>query len=98
MPSTSRPLGRPFRDQIVFSIAAVLVMVLALRLLGVRSPISSVVLSILLTVALNAGLAAWGRHRERRIREDQRIARRRDGLRHPTRSGGGDIRWRDEER
>lgn len=98
MASPSRSPSRRFRDQIAFSVAAVLVMVLVLRVLGVRSPVSSIFLSVLLTVGLNAALAAWGQHRERRARENQRIARRRDERRRPARAGGADIRWRDEDR
>lgn len=90
----SRSLGGRARDQLVFSVVAVLALFVVLRLLGLRSPVSSIFLSVLLTLALNVGLSAWTDARARRHRShspDRRPAQ-------PTRPRDTDIRWRDEQR
>lgn len=93
MAPRSRSFTQRIRDHLGFSIVAVLILFVALRFLGVRSPVSSIFLSILVTIALNVGLSYWGEHRARRAREDALIARGRSAAR-----GGGDIRWRDDRR
>lgn len=77
----------------MFSVVAVLALFVVLRLLGLRSPVSSIFLSVLLTLALNVGLSAWtdARARRRSYAPDRRPAR-------PTRHHDTDIRWRDEQR
>jgi hypothetical protein len=85
----SRPLSRRIRDQIGFSLVAVLVLFMVLRVFGVRSTVASFVLSVAITIALNVGLSYVSEQRERRAR--RRPARPQDRDR-------GDIRWRDGDR
>ena len=62
-----------------------------LRVLGVRSTISSFFLSVVITIALNVGLSYWGEHSARkRAREGRSYddSKRRDA----------DIRWREDDR
>lgn len=73
------------RDQLMFSVVAILVLAVVLRVVGVRSSIGSLVLSIVLTLLLNVGLSYWA---ERRARGAQSRPAPRDA----------DIRWRDEQR
>lgn len=90
MAPRSRSFTGRIRDQLVFSVVAVLILFVALRFLGVRSPVSSIFLSVMLTLALNVGLSYWG---EARARRERRASSQRQ-----VRSGGGDIRWRDDDR
>lgn len=87
MPTSSRGLGRRIRDQFWFSVIAIVVLFLILRLFGVRAAIPSLFGSIILTIALNVGLSYWSEHR----------ARTASGR--PARSarGGGDIRIREDD-
>lgn len=89
MASRPRSLTGRIRDQLAFSVGAVLVLFLVLRVFGVRSSVAGIALSILLTLALNVGLAAWGEARSRRTAQRQRQA---------PRARDADIRWRDDER
>ncbi|MCL6422895.1 hypothetical protein Bequi_05755 [Brachybacterium sp. JHP9] len=82
----SRSLGSRIKDQLVFSVVAVLALFLLLRLLGFRATMPGLLLSILITVALNVGLSYWSQSSARRARESDRPVRRPDG----------DIRWRDD--
>lgn len=78
----------------MFSVVAVLALFVVLRLLGLRSPVSSIFLSVLLTLALNVGLSTWTDARARGRRSytpDRRPAQ-------PERRRDTDIRWRDEQR
>jgi hypothetical protein len=78
----SRSLTRRIRDQIGFSLVAVLVLFMVLRVFGVRSSVASLVLSIVLTLALNVGLSYIGEQRarsaRRRAADDARDPRRYD--------------------
>lgn len=74
------------RDQLAFSVVAILVILIALRAVGIRSSVASLVLSILVTLFLNVGLSYWSEHRSR------------TAARRPRSHDGGDIRWRDEHR
>ena len=89
MASRPRSLTGRIRDQLAFSVGAVLVLFLVLRVFGVRSSVAGIALSILLTLALNVGLAAWGEARSRRTAQRPRQA---------PRERDADIRWRDDER
>lgn len=89
MAPRSRSLTRRIRDQIGFSLVAVLVLFMVLRVFGVRSSVASLVLSIVLTLALNVGLSYIGEQRarsaRRRAADDARDPRRydpRDGVGH----------------
>ncbi|PWH07943.1 hypothetical protein DEO23_03670 [Brachybacterium endophyticum] len=84
-----RRLTRRIRDQVGFSLVAVLVLFLVLRVFGVRSSVAGLVLSVALTIALNVGLSYIGERRAEHAR--RRPPRDRDGDR-------GDIRWRDDDR
>ncbi len=91
----SRSFTGRIRDQLLFSVVAVVVLFIALRLLGVRSTVPSLFLSVLLTLALNVGLSYWGEARARSARRRSATRPTRGTTRH---TGGGDIRWRDEDR
>ncbi len=84
MSGPSRSLGRRIRDQLWFSVIAILVLFLVLRVLGVRSTMSSFFLSVVLTIGLNVGLSYFYEHRARRGKTPRADPR------------GGDIRWREE--
>lgn len=68
MAPRSRSLTRRIRDQIGFSLVAVLVLFMLLRVFGVRSSVAGLVLSIVLTLALNVGLSYIGEQRARSAR------------------------------
>lgn len=79
-------------DHLFFSVVVMTLFFVVLSLMGIKAKFASLVLSILLTLALNVGLSyyyEWRRDRERAaIREGRANARdRRDG----------DIRMRDEK-
>lgn len=74
------------RDHIGFSVIAIGVLFIVLRLLGVRSTFAGFALSVGITLALNVGLSYYNEHRARNPRPQQ-----------PAR-GGGDIRFREEDR
>ncbi|MCT1558388.1 hypothetical protein M3A96_09710 [Helcobacillus massiliensis] len=71
---------------LLFPLGVVLALFLVLRLVGVRSTFSSLILSLVLTVVLNVGLNALMNRRSRRSREPRRDI---DDQR------GTDIRFRD---
>lgn len=79
-------------DHLFFSVVVMTLFFVVLSLIGIKAKFASLVLSILLTLALNVGLSyyyEWRRDRERAaIREGRANVRdRRDG----------DIRMRDEK-
>lgn len=79
-------------DHLFFSVVLMTLFFVVLSLMGIKAKFASLVLSILLTLALNVGLSyyyEWRRDRERAaIREGRANVRdRRDG----------DIRMRDEK-
>ncbi|MCG7309670.1 hypothetical protein Bra3105_15525 [Brachybacterium halotolerans subsp. kimchii] len=95
MAPRSRSLTGRIRDQIGFSLVAVLVLFMLLRVFGVRSSVAGLVLSIALTLALNVGLSYIGEARarsaRRRAQDGSRDPRRydpRDDLDAPERRGG----------
>lgn len=96
VPTPSRSLGQRLRSQLVFSVVAVLALFVVLRMLGLRSPVSSIVLSVLLTLALNVGLSYLTDSRARRARPRTHRPARRPV--EPSRRRDADIRWRDEQR
>ena len=81
-----RSLVQRVREHIGFSVIAIGVLFILLRLVGVRSTFAGFVLSVAITLALNVGLSYYNDHRARNPRP-QRPAR-----------GGGDIRFREDDR
>jgi len=81
-----RSLVQRVRDHLGFSVIAIGVLFILLRLVGVRSTFAGFVLSVAITLALNVGLSYYNEHRARNPRP-QRPAR-----------GGGDIRFREDDR
>lgn len=88
MAPRSRSLAGRIRDQLGFSIAAILILFVVLRFVGVRSTVGSFFFSVIITIALNVGLSYYYDHRARRDRDR--------GGRAPRR-GGSDIRFRDDD-
>ncbi|MDN5688311.1 MAG: hypothetical protein L0G94_16770 [Brachybacterium sp.] len=86
MSRRSRSLARRVREHLGFSVIAIGVLFVVLRLLGVRSTFAGFLLSVGITLALNVGLSYYNDHRARNPRP--RTAPR----------GGGDIRWREDDR
>lgn len=85
MSRRSRSLVQRVREHIVFSVVAIGVLFIVLRLVGVRSTFAGFVMSVGITLALNIGLSYYNDHRARSPRR-------------PTPSrGGGDIRWREDD-
>lgn len=87
-----RTLRQRIMDHLFFSVVVMTLFFMVLSLMGIKAKFASLVLSILLTLALNVGLSyyyEWRRDRERAaIREGRANVRdRRDG----------DIRMRDEK-
>ncbi|ATH97150.1 MULTISPECIES: hypothetical protein [Dermabacter] len=87
-----RTLRQRIMDHLFFSVVVMTLFFVVLSLMGIKAKFASLVLSILLTLALNVGLSyyyEWRRDRERAaIREGRANVRdRRDG----------DIRMRDEK-
>lgn len=86
MSRPSRSLVQRVRDHLGFSIVAIGVLFIMLRLLGMRSTLGGFVLSVGITLALNVGLSYYYERRARSPRP-----------RRQTR-GGGDIRFREDDR
>lgn len=80
-----RGLVRRVRDHIGFSVIAIGVLFIVLRLVGVRSTFAGFVLSVAITLALNVGLSYYTDYRAKHPRP-QRENR-----------GGGDIRFREDD-
>jgi hypothetical protein len=74
------------RDHLGFSIVAIGVLFIVLRLLGMRSTLGGFVLSVGITLALNVGLSYYYERRARSSRPRQEAR------------GGGDIRFREVDR
>ncbi|PMC75510.1 MULTISPECIES: hypothetical protein [unclassified Brachybacterium] len=87
MTRRSRSLAGRIRDHLGFSVVAIGVLFIILRLLGVRSTVTGFLFSVLITLALNVGLSYWNEHRAR-------TASRRPPRREMR--GGGDIRFRED--
>lgn len=73
------------REHLGFSVVAIGVLFIVLRLLGVRSTFAGFLLSVGITLALNIGLSYYQEHRARSPRPS-----------HPS-HGGGDIRFREDD-
>lgn len=86
MSRRSRSLATRVREHIGFSVIAIGVLFIVLRLLGVRSTFAGFMLSVGITLALNVGLSYYN---DRRARNPRPQAAPR---------GGGDIRWREDDR
>ena len=67
------------------SVVMIGVLFIVLRIAGLRSTFTSFLLSVIITIALNVGLSYYAEYRARRPRT-------------PAPRGGGDIRWREEDR
>lgn len=80
-----RGLVQRVRDHIGFSVIAIGVLFIVLRLLGVRSTFAGFALSVGITLALNVGLSYYHDYRAKHPK--------------PARQGrgGGDIRFREDE-
>lgn len=72
------------REHIGFSVVAIGVLFVVLRLVGIRSTFTGFVMSVVITLALNVGLSYYQEHRAKNPRP--RSAPR----------GGGDIRFRED--
>ncbi|NMA77904.1 MAG: hypothetical protein GX960_11720 [Actinomycetales bacterium] len=81
-----RGLVQRVREHIGFSVIAIGVLFIVLRLVGVRSTFAGFALSVGITLALNVGLSYYNDYRARNPRP-QRETR-----------GGGDIRFREDDR
>lgn len=79
-----RSLTQRIRDTLGFSVVAILVLFILLRLVGVRSTIPSLFLSIIITIGLNVALSYYYDHRARSGRNAGR----------PGGHVDEDIRWR----
>lgn len=86
MSRRSRSLVQRVREHLGFSVVAIGVLFVVLRLVGVRSTFMGFVLSVGITLALNVGLSYYQDRRARNPRPQ--VAPR----------GGGDIRWREDDR
>jgi hypothetical protein len=73
------------RDHLGFSIVAIGVLFIVLRLLGMRSTLGGFVLSVGITLALNVGLSYYYERRARSPRPQREVR------------GGGDIRFREAD-
>src|SRR5690625_7500851 len=85
MSRRSRSLVQRIRDHIVFSVVAIGVLFIVLRLLGVRSTVAGFAFSVGVTLALNGGLSYYNDYRARSPK------------RRPVPAGGGALRWRADE-
>lgn len=79
-----RTLVQRIRDHLAFSVIAILILFIVLRLLGIRSTFTGFLMSVGITIALNVGLSYFSEFQARRNRD------------RPAPRGGGDIRWRDD--
>ncbi len=87
-----KTLRQRIMDHLFFSIVVMTLFFVVLSLMGIKAKFASLVLSILLTLALNVGLSyyyEWRRDRER--------AAIREGRAQPRDPRDGDIRMRDEK-
>lgn len=79
-------------DHLFFSVVVMTLFFVVLSLMGIKAKFASLVLSILLTLALNVGLSYY--HEWRRDRERAAI---REGRANVRDKRDGDIRMRDEK-
>ncbi|WP_193104813.1 hypothetical protein [Brachybacterium sp. FME24] len=86
MSRRSRSLAQRVQEHLGFSVIAIGVLFIVLRLLGVRSTFAGFALSVGITLALNVGLSYYNDRRARNPRPQV------EGR------GGGDIRWREDDR
>ena len=86
MSRRSRSLATRVREHLGFSVVAIGVLFIVLRLLGVRSTFAGFALSVGITLALNVGLSYYNDRRARNPHRSRPPARRRD------------IRWREDDR
>ncbi|ANP26974.1 hypothetical protein DAD186_04170 [Dermabacter vaginalis] len=87
-----KTLRQRIMDHLFFSVVVMTLFFVVLSLMGIKAKFASLVLSILLTLALNVGLSyyyEWRRDRER--------AAIREGRANPRESRDGDIRMKDEK-
>lgn len=88
VPRRQRSFIDRIKDHIGFSLIAVVVLFLILRVLGVRATISALVMSLLLTLGLNVGLSYYYEWRARR--EALNPPRRRSDT---SRDSRGQVEW-----
>ena len=81
-------------DHLFFSVVVMTLFFVVLSLMGIKAKFASLVLSILLTLALNVGLSYY--YEWRRDRERERAAIR-EGRANVRDRRDGDIRMRDEK-
>lgn len=81
-----RSLVQRVRDHIGFSVIAIGVLFIVLRLVGVRSTFAGFALSVGITLALNVAVSYYTEHRARNPRPQREVR------------GGGDIRFREDDR
>lgn len=83
-----RSFGQRIRDHIMFSVVAMTIIFIALRLLHVRATMAGLLLSIALTLALNVGLSYYYDAQAKRRARDAAAGR-------VDRKPAGDIRFRE---
>lgn len=81
-------------DHLFFSVVVMTLFFVVLSLMGIKAKFASLVLSILLTLALNVGLSYYYEWRRDRDRERAAI---REGRANVRDRRDGDIRMRDEK-
>ena len=84
MSRASRGLVQRVREHIGFSVVAIGVLFVVLRLVGIRSTFAGFAMSVLITLALNVGLSYYQEYRAKNPRKQ------------PAPRGGGDIRFRED--
>lgn len=89
-----RTLRQRIMDHLFFSVVVMTLFFVVLSLLGIKAKFASLVLSILLTLALNVGLSYYYEWRRDRDRERAAI---REGRANVRDRRDGDIRMRDEK-
>ena len=87
-----KTLRQRIMDHLFFSVVVMTLFFVVLSLMGIKAKFASLVLSILITLALNVGLSYYYEWRRDREREAIRNGRAHSGNRHD-----GDIRTRDEK-
>lgn len=84
-----KTLGQRIKDHLFFSVVSMTVIFVGLSLVGIKAKFGSLVLSILLTLALNVGLTYYYEHKTRKAERDWEAGRV------PHRPRDTDIRFRD---
>ncbi len=85
MSRASRGLVQRVREHIGFSVVAIGVLFVVLRLVGIRSTFAGFAMSVLITLALNVGLSYYQEYRAKNPKKQ------------PAPRGGGDIRFREDD-